>query len=137
MNYMKWFNDFSGSWEFFVYKHVQQIFEQIRKQYWNDFDDHLKGLSILNIGKKREKTNGKFPCFIRRNIFNKKENPSLRMQNDEKSNPISFYWCFVCLYRIVQAFNAPKELAIINQHKAELNPVRSMLCYAAKLRSRK
>jgi hypothetical protein len=49
MNYMKWFNEFSGIREFFVYKHVLQIFEQIRKQYWNDFDDHLKGLNTLNI----------------------------------------------------------------------------------------
>lgn len=55
MNYMKWFNEFSSICEFFVYKHVLQIFEQIRKQYWNDFDDHLKGLSTLNIGKRRKK----------------------------------------------------------------------------------
>lgn len=55
MNYMKWFNEFSSIYEFFVYKHVRQIFEQIRKQYWNDFDDHLKGLSTLNIGKKKKK----------------------------------------------------------------------------------
>lgn len=53
MNYMKRFNEISGICEFFVHKHVLQIFEQIGKQYWNDFDDHLKGLSTLNIEKER------------------------------------------------------------------------------------